>query len=114
MAVLLLSTIVELTDCVHAHPPPSTVLCVLAKGDSVLAERKLDQYRELDYTLAGSRECKLVEDILEAYRDFNPDQFTDVVYAYDQISKLDPWKTTMLLRIKTKISEEAKGAVDLS
>jgi len=92
----------------------SSMLCVLAKGDLVLAERKLEQYKELDYTMAGSRECKLAEDVTRTYNDFNADEFTDVVYAYDQISKLDPWKTTMLLRIKNKITEAGKEAVDLS
>jgi alpha-soluble NSF attachment protein len=90
------------------------VLCCLAKGDAVAAGRKLEQYKELDYTLAGSRECKLAEDIVRTFDEFNPDEFTDVVYAYDQISKLDPWKTTILLRIKTKISDASKEAVDLS
>ncbi len=55
------------------------MLCALAKGDVVLAERKLEQYKELDYTLAGTRECKLAEDITAAFSEFNADEFTDVV-----------------------------------
>lgn len=57
------------------------VLCALAKGDVVLAERKLEQYKELDYTLSGSRECKLAEDVTAAFTEFNADEFTDVVYV---------------------------------
>lgn len=30
----------------------------------------------------------------QAFKDMNSEAFTDAVYNYDQISKLDPWKTT--------------------
>ncbi len=56
------------------------MLCALAKGDVVLAERKLEQYKELDYLFEGTRECKLVQDIMAAFTDFNVDEFKDVVY----------------------------------
>ncbi|RYG50072.1 hypothetical protein EON67_05930 [archaeon] len=42
---------------------------------------------------AGSRECKLAEDIVQAVKDMNADAFTDAVYNFDQISKLDNWRT---------------------
>lgn len=32
--------------------------------------------------------------------------FSDKVFQYDQLSKLDKWKTTMLLRIKETIVNE--------
>jgi hypothetical protein len=67
------------------HPPPCAVLCALASGDSVLADRKIEQYKEMDYTLSGSRECKLAEDIARSFSEFNADEFTDTVYAYDQV-----------------------------
>jgi hypothetical protein len=31
------------------------------------------------------------------------------VYNYDQISKLDPWKTTVLLKVKAHIDEANGG-----
>jgi hypothetical protein len=30
----------------------------------------------------------------QSFKDMNSEAFTDAVYNYDQISKLDPWKTT--------------------
>ena len=66
----------------YAH---TAVLCVLAKGDLVLAERKIAEYKELDYTFPDSRECKLVEAITQAYNDLNVDQFTDLVYEFDRV-----------------------------
>lgn len=32
------------------------------------------------------------------------DMFEEKVFAYDQLSKLDKWKTTMLLRVKETIA----------
>lgn len=80
----------------------------------VLSERKIAEYKEQDYTFPDSRECRLVEDIARAFSDLNLDQFTDVVYEYDKGSKLDPWKTTILLRIKTKLSASATESVDVT
>ena len=57
---------------------------------------------------AGSRECKLLDDICEATKDGNVDAFTDAIYSYDQISKLDPVRTSLLLKIKSDI-QKAKG-----
>lgn len=89
-------------------------LCVLAKGDLVLTERKIAEYKERDYTFGDSRECRLVEDVARAFADFSVDQFTDVVFEYDRGSKLDPWKTSILLKIKTKLSSAASAAVDVT
>jgi alpha-soluble NSF attachment protein len=70
------------------------ILCILAKGDVVAADISLNKYKDMDYTFPGCRECKLCEDIVQAYKDMNVDAFTDAVYNYDQISKLDPWRTS--------------------
>lgn len=68
-------------------------LCTLAQADVVAADAALSRSKDIDYTFPGSRECKLCEDILQAFKDMNGDAFTDAVFNYDQISKLDPWKT---------------------
>lgn len=68
-------------------------LCTLAQADVVAADAALARFKDIDYTFPGSRECKLCEDILQAFKDMNGDAFTDAVFNYDQISKLDPWKT---------------------
>jgi alpha-soluble NSF attachment protein len=69
-------------------------LCTLARTDVVAAEMQLNRTKDMDYTFPGSRECKLCEDILQAFKDMNAEAFTDAVYNFDQIQKLDPWKTT--------------------
>jgi alpha-soluble NSF attachment protein len=45
--------------------------------------------------------------------DYNKDEFTQAVVDFDSVSKLDPWKTTLLLRIKNDIQADG-GEDDLS
>jgi alpha-soluble NSF attachment protein len=71
----------------------NSVICTLARGDIVAAERDLQKYQDQDYTFPGSREAKLLEDVVAAYKDMNVEAFTDAVFNFDQISKLDPWRT---------------------
>lgn len=40
------------------------------------------------------------------------DKFTDVVADFDSLTRLDAWKTTLLLRVKKRIPEE--GEVSLA
>ena len=47
--------------------------------------------------------------LLAACEDQNADVFSEAVAAYDQISRLDQWHTTLLLRVKKSI----EGDVDL-
>jgi alpha-soluble NSF attachment protein len=80
------------------------VLCTLARADIVAAEGQLERFREQDYTFESSREGKLLADVCAAVKDSNVEAFSDAIYNYDQISKLDPWKTSVLLKIKATIT----------
>ena len=71
----------------------NAVLCTLASGDVVAAERALEKYKELDYTFPSCREAKLADDVVAAFKDMNAESFTDAVFNFDQISPLDPWRT---------------------
>jgi len=42
---------------------------------------------------------------VDAYEDMDVEKFTNEVYEFDQVSKLDKWKTTVLLRIKNKLKD---------
>jgi alpha-soluble NSF attachment protein len=78
-------------------------ICHLASGDQVAAQRALARYQEMDPTFAGQRECRLLTDLCEALEARNQDQFTDKLFQFDQVSKLDKWKTTILVRVKDQI-----------
>jgi len=81
-------------------------LCHLASGDVVSAKRALERYQEMDVTFGSQRECKFLQDIVAAVENFDVEAFTAAVVEYDSISKLDQWKTTLLLRIKTSIKAD--------
>jgi len=81
-------------------------LCHLCASDIVSAKRALEKYQELDCTFSSQRECKFLQDLVTAYENYDAEAFTQAVVEYDSISKLDQWKTSILLRIKNSIKNE--------
>jgi alpha-soluble NSF attachment protein len=98
-------------------------ICQLCTGDQVGVNAALDRYRELDPSFVQQREHQLLVDLTQAVQDGDQEMFADKVmhllmcvsrdhtanriqlFQYDQLSKLDKWKTTLLLRIKGTIEE---------
>lgn len=80
-------------------------ICHLASGDLVATNRALESYRDIDPTFASTREHQLLVDLTQAVDQGDQEAFTDKLFQYDQLSKLDKWKTTLLLRIKNNIEE---------
>jgi len=88
----------------HLH---RAVLCHLAAEDLVGAQKALENYTTWDASFSGSRECKFVEEIMKAVENYDVEAFTQTVVDYDSISKLDNWKTKILLKIKQGIAANA-------
>eukprot|EP00743_Colponemidia_sp_Colp-15_P001732 GILK01001892.1.p1 GENE.GILK01001892.1~~GILK01001892.1.p1 ORF type:complete len:305 (+),score=61.81 GILK01001892.1:41-916(+) len=87
-----------------------SLLCRLASsGDTIGGRSALERYNDLMPSFSQTREYKLCEQIMTALDDNNVEGFTDAVYDFDSISKLDTLKTALLLKIKGHI-----GAIDLS
>lgn len=80
-------------------------ICHLATGDLVATNRALEKFRDLDPTFPSTREHQLLVDLAGAIEAGDQDQFTDKLFQYDQLSKLDKWKTTILVRVKNSIEE---------
>ena len=82
-------------------------LCRLAAESVNLEEARkaIERYQDMDTSFSQTRECKLLMDVLEAYEEVDVDTFTEVVFEFDQVSKLDPWKTSLLLKIKQTINK---------
>ncbi|CAN9456299.1 unnamed protein product [Alternaria alternata] len=74
-------------------------ICQLCTGDQVGVNTALDRYRELDPSFQQQREHALLVDLAAA------------LFNFDQLTKLDKWKTTLLLRVKNTIEE---GGEDFS
>lgn len=86
-------------------------LCRFAnfKGQEKGAEemkQHLERYQNLDVTFMDTREAKLLWSILEAFEKQDVSIFQTAVAEYDRISRLDEWKTNILLRIKKKLEAE--------
>ncbi|KAJ3226960.1 vesicular-fusion protein S17 [Clydaea vesicula] len=80
-------------------------ICILCTQDYINARQALDRYRAMDMTFEGTREFKLLNDLLDALENQDVEQFTNVVFDFDKMTKLDNWKTTLLLRVKKSISD---------
>jgi alpha-soluble NSF attachment protein len=85
------------------------VMCHLANHDSIGASQALSRFDNLDYTFGESREGKFAQQLVETVEGFDPEGFATACFEYDRISKLDPWKTSMLVRVKRGIEEEGGG-----
>jgi len=83
-------------------------ICLLAVGDQVATNRALEKYRDMDPTFASTREHQLLVDLQEAIEAGEQEVFADKLFQYDQMSKLDKWKTTILLRVKSAIEEKGE------
>ena len=74
----------------------------------VATNRALDSYRDLDPTFASTREHQLLVDLAGAVEQGDQEVFADKLFQFDQLSKLDKWKTTVLLRVKNGIEEHGE------
>ncbi|KAK2758311.1 vesicular-fusion protein S17 [Arachnomyces sp. PD_36] len=83
-------------------------ICHLATNDLVATNRAIESYRDLDNTFASTREHQLLVDLTGTVEEGDQEAFADKLFQYDQLSKLDKWKTTILLRIKSSIEEKGE------
>lgn len=82
-------------------------LLQLAMGDVVSAKRSLERYPEISVQFADSREAKFLAEIIKACENYDVEAFTNATVEYDSISRLDPWHTSILLKIKQSIKVES-------
>ena len=67
------------------------------------------KYNIQDASFASTREGKFLHEILEAVEAYDVEAFTNAVVEYDSITKLDAWKTSILLKIKKSIKVSYRG-----
>jgi alpha-soluble NSF attachment protein len=66
----------------------------------------MQRYATLDTTFASTREAKFINILTEAMENGDQETFTGAVVEFDQVMRLDNWKTGMLLKVKRAIQEE--------
>ncbi|XP_078439905.1 alpha-soluble NSF attachment protein 2 [Wolffia australiana] len=89
-------------------------LCQLCRGDVVAITNALERYQDLDPTFSGTREFKLLTDLAAAVDEEDVGKFTAVVAEFDSMTRLDPWKTTLLLRAKNELKAKEDAEDDLT
>ncbi|KAG1370088.1 alpha-soluble NSF attachment protein [Cocos nucifera] len=89
-------------------------ICQLCRGDVVAITNSLERYQELDPTFSGTREYKLLADLAASMDEEDVGKFTDVIKEYDSMTRLDPWKTTLLLRAKNALKAKEEEEDDLT
>lgn len=87
-------------------------ICHLATNDLIATNRALERYRDMDPSFGTQREHQLLVDVIQTIENGDSEGFADKLYAYDQMSKLDKWKTALLLRVKGNIVEGGEGEQD--
>ncbi|CDZ97470.1 Protein required for fusion of vesicles in vesicular transport, alpha-SNAP [Phaffia rhodozyma] len=81
-------------------------LCALGADDVVLARELVDKFAQQDDTFPSTREARFLNNVVTAYGDGDVKAFTAHVVEYDQVKKLDDWKTEILLKIKKPIGDK--------
>jgi hypothetical protein len=79
--------------------------------DLVTCNRLLTTFAQKDVTFPSTREYKLAAAVMDACEQGDVDSFTQAVYEYDQLTKLDNCKTGILLRIKKGLEMEMDGGL---
>ena len=87
-------------------------LLYLATGDAVTATIASDRYHQMDPRLEGTRESQLLKGLTSAYVDSDLEGFMAALTEYDSISRLDQWKTEILLVAKQKLAGAGHVATD--
>lgn len=80
-------------------------VCKFCMGvDNVKAA--IEEYKQVHPGFDGTRELKLIENLIEAHAEEDPDKFGDIIGDYDAISRIDAWLTAQLLVVKKSINPE--------
>lgn len=88
------------------------ILCHLANSDDVGAEQAGAKYESLDYTFGDSREGKFANTLIGAVKEYDVEELSTACFEYDRISKLNPWQTSILVKIKRSVDEGGDGDDD--
>jgi len=81
-------------------------LCALAMGDYAQSSHILTQARNLDPSFPGQREGKFLSTLTDAVSKNDVEGFTNALVEWDHVSKLDNWKTGVLLAAKEKLQAD--------
>ena len=85
-------------------------IMALCTGDTVRVGNSIDRYCGWDPAFDGTRECDLLRDLKDAFDLEDAPLFATKAKEFNDLSRLDPWKTSMLLRVRQLIDDKEKKA----
>eukprot|EP01088_Endostelium_zonatum_P000201 TRINITY_DN1033_c0_g1_i1.p1 TRINITY_DN1033_c0_g1~~TRINITY_DN1033_c0_g1_i1.p1 ORF type:complete len:298 (-),score=79.88 TRINITY_DN1033_c0_g1_i1:84-977(-) len=83
------------------------LICHLASGDRIGTRQALIKYKDSDVTFQNQIECRLIEQILDALEASDPEAIRVACNEYNEVSPLDPWKISLLFKVKKSITDPA-------
>lgn len=87
-------------------------ICRLCHQEPAGTTNAIERYEDVDPSFKGSREAKLLAQLANAAEEGDQDAFSAALAEYDGMSRLDPWKTKLLLRAKKKIQSRVEEEED--
>ena len=72
-------------------------LCSLCYAGPDATRDRMERYKDIDVNLDGSRECQLIASLIDATETGDPDAFTAAVAEFDSLTRLDAFKTAILV-----------------
>ncbi|KFM27426.1 Alpha-soluble NSF attachment protein 2 [Auxenochlorella protothecoides] len=79
-------------------------ICQLASNSLPGVRDAIQRYNDIDITFENSREEGLLTALADALEARDADAFTAAVQEFDSMTRLDAWKTAILVRVKRMIT----------
>ena len=86
-------------------------ICLLALGDLVSVKVGVARFHDRDPKLETSREGVLLRGLAEAFEEGDVEIFRDKLHEYDAISRLDAWKSRLLLIAVNRLTVRGTGGI---
>jgi len=83
-------------------------ICKLCTGDIVAMKKALENYCNLSAEFNTTHEYTLLIKLVEALENHDSSAFATASEEYNDISKLDKWKTDLLLKVKNTIEGDSR------
>eukprot|EP01034_Spumella_vulgaris_P034205 gene34205-42174_t len=82
-----------------------SLLCHLASGNNVRIAKKIVKFKIADPSFGSTKECALIEILLQAMDNKDKDAFTHALTQYDTTSPLTEWQGSILLKANKHIKK---------
>ena len=84
-------------------------ICLMCYASPDELEKRINKYMDIDLQFSDSREHTLLNSLLEAMQSQDDQMFATALAEYDKMTRLDPWKTKLLLEAKRRIQDMQLG-----